>query len=66
MTGTVTLEFLRREWGRAYEFTTGPDGTITATPLRAGLDTLTAADPPGMLARIRRSYRGVSGGNSST
>jgi hypothetical protein len=53
----VTTSYLRLNWGTAYEFTTGPGGSLTATPRRPGNDVLTAPDPASLLTLIRRSYR---------
>jgi hypothetical protein len=52
----VTLAFLTAPLAGC-EFSTAPDGSLTATPRRSGNDVLTAPDPAGLLTLIRRSCR---------
>jgi hypothetical protein len=53
----VTVDYLRRHWGTAYEFSTTAAGAVTAQPRHAGNQPLSAPTPAELLALIRRHYQ---------
>jgi hypothetical protein len=62
----VTLDSLRRHWGRAYEFTATDDGRVTAEPRHPWNTPLDAATPADLLALIHRDYRSPPHGQSAS
>jgi hypothetical protein len=62
----VTVQDLRRHWGTAYEFTTAPDGSVTAEPRHACNQPLSAATPAELLAQIRQHYQPPPPGQRSS